>query len=159
VATIIHERIGSGRFQVALECTCASRHLRADHAISILALTGRTTRTSERILKNQLVLSRRHHRRIETPQGVCTIWRCGRTEDTSRVKDLSVGGLFIETKKICPVGATVELHFLVEDGEIRANATVRYVKPGSGLGLQFKSVHGEDHVRFATMVKRLLEPG
>jgi hypothetical protein len=74
------------------------------------------------------------------------------------VKDLSVGGLFIETKKVCPVGATVELHFLVEDGEIRANATVRYVKPGSGLGLQFKSVHSEDHVRFATMVKRLSEP-
>jgi len=39
-----------------------------------------------------------------------------------------VGGLFVETLKVCPVDATVELHFLVEDGEIRANATVRYVK-------------------------------
>ena len=56
------------------------------------------------------------------------IWRCGQTEDTSRVRDLSVGGLFIETRKVCPIGATVELHFLVQDGEIRANATVRYVK-------------------------------
>ena len=70
-----------------------------------------------------------------------------------------MGGLFIETKKVCPVGATVELHFLVEDGEIRANATVRYVKPGIGLGLQFKAVRSEDQVRFATMVKRLLESG
>jgi hypothetical protein len=41
-----------------------------------------------------------------------------------------VGGLFIETRKACTVGATVELHFLVEDGEIKANATVRYVKAG-----------------------------
>jgi hypothetical protein len=78
-------------------------------------------------------------------------------KDTSRVKDLSVGGLFIETRKACPVGATVELHFLVQDGEIRANATVRYVKAGSGLGLQFETVRGEDQARFATMVKRLMQ--
>jgi hypothetical protein len=70
-----------------------------------------------------------------------------------------VGGLFIETLKVCPVGATVELHFLVEDGEVRATATVRYVKAGSGLGLQFKTVCPEDQQRFATMIKRLLQPG
>ena len=85
-----------------------------------------------------------------------TYWRCGKTEDTSRVKDLSAGGLFIETKKTCPVGATVDLYFLVEDGEITASATVRYVKAGSGLGLQFKSVRSEDQKRFGSMVKRLL---
>ena len=72
------------------------------------------------------------------------------------MKDLSVGGVFLETKKTCPVGATVELYFLVQDGEIAANATVRYVKAGSGIGLQFKSVRGEDQASFATMVKRLL---
>ncbi len=68
-----------------------------------------------------------------------------------------MGGLFVETLKVCPVDATVELHFLVEDGEIRASATVRYVKAGSGLGLQFKSVRAEDQIRFATMIKRLLQ--
>jgi hypothetical protein len=71
---------------------------------------------------------------------------------------LSIGGLFLETLKVCPVDATVELHFLVEDGEITANATVRYVKAGSGLGLQFKTVRGEDRVRFETMIKRLSRP-
>jgi hypothetical protein len=35
---------------------------------------------------------------------------------------------------------------------------VRYVKTGSGLGLKFKSVRSEDHVRFATMIKRLVKP-
>jgi hypothetical protein len=108
-------------------------------------------------LTKNVLHSRRHHRRVETPEGVWAIWRCGRTEDTSRVRDLSVGGLFIETRKVCPVGATVELHFLVQDGEIRANATVRYVKAGSGLGLQFETVRGEDQSRFATMVKRLMQ--
>jgi len=70
-----------------------------------------------------------------------------------------VGGLFIETTKVCPVGATVELHFLVEDGEIRVKATVRYIKPGGGLGLQFKTVRSEDQARFATMIKRLIQSG
>ncbi len=86
------------------------------------------------------------------------MWRCGQTEDTSRVKDVSVGGLFIETKKVCPVDATVKLHFLVEDGEITADATVRYVRAGSGSGLKLKAVRSEDHVRFATMIKRLIQP-
>jgi hypothetical protein len=112
---------------------------------------------NERSLTKNILHSRRRHRRVETPQGVWAIWRCGRTEDTSRVKDLSVGGLFIETRKVCPIGATVELHFLVQDGEIRANATVRYVKTGSGLGLQFATVRSEDQTRFAKMVKRLMQ--
>jgi len=67
-----------------------------------------------------------------------------------------VGGLFIETRKVCAVDATVELHFLVEDGEIKANATVRYVKGGSGMGLQFKTVRGQDQACFAAMIKRLV---
>jgi hypothetical protein len=108
-------------------------------------------------LTKNVLHSRRHHRRVETPEGVWAIWRCGRTEDTSRVRDLSVGGLFIETRKVCPVGATVELHFLVQDGEVRASATVRYVRDGSGLGLQFETVRNEDQTRFATMVKRLMQ--
>jgi len=111
----------------------------------------------ERSLTKNVLHSRRHHRRVETPEGVWAFWRCGRTEDTSRVRDLSVGGLFIETRKVCPVGETVELHFLVQDGEIRANATVRYVKAESGLGLQFETVRNEDQTRFATMVKRLMQ--
>jgi hypothetical protein len=100
--------------------------------------------------------SRRRNRRVATPQGVWVVWRSGRTEDTSHVKDLSVGGLFIETLKVCPVDAIVKLHFLVEDGEITADATVRYVKAGSGLGLKFKTVRSEDQTRFATLIKRFI---
>ncbi len=66
-----------------------------------------------------------------------------------------MGGLLIETRKVCPIGATVELHFLVQDGEIRANASVRYVSTGSGLGLQLEIIRGEDQTRFTKMVKRL----
>ena len=108
-------------------------------------------------MKKQAVASRRHHERVETSQGVWVIWKCGRIEDTSRVRDVSVGGLFIETLKVCPVDASVKLHFLVEDGEITADATVRYVKSGSGLGLKFKCVRSEDQLRFAIMIRRLIK--
>lgn len=108
-------------------------------------------------MKKHVLKSRRHHKRVETPEGVWVLWKCGRAEDTSRVRDLGVGGLFIETKKACPIDATVELHFLVQDGEIRASATVRFVTAGSGMGLQFKTVRSEDQQRFAAMVKRLIQ--
>ncbi len=68
-----------------------------------------------------------------------------------------MGGVFLETQKVCPVDATVELNFLVQDGEIKATASVRYVQAGSGLGLQFKAIRSEDQGRFAKMVKRLLQ--
>lgn len=109
-------------------------------------------------MKKPVLHSRRHSKRVETPEGVWVLWRCGRTEDTSRVKDLSVGGLFIETSKACPVDTTVELHFLVEDGEVRATAIVKYVLPGKGLGLQFKAIRHEDQTRFSAMIKRLFQP-
>ena len=109
-------------------------------------------------MKKQALHSRRHGKRVETPHGVWVLWKCGRTEDTSRVRNLSAGGLFIETSKTCAIDATVELHFLVEDGEVRATATVRYVLPGSGLGLQFKAIRHEDQARFSIMIKRLFQP-
>ena len=84
----------------------------------------------EHIVKKQAVASRRQHERVETPQGVWVIWKCGRVEDTSRVRDVSVGGLFIETLKVCPIDATVKLHFLEEDGEITADATVGTLRTG-----------------------------
>jgi PilZ domain len=110
-------------------------------------------------LKKSVLHSRRRHKRVETPDGIWVFWRCGRAEDTSKVEDLSVGGLFIETSRVCPIGATVDLHFLVEDGAIKASAAVRYVRAGKGLGLQFETVRGEDQVRFASMIKRILQPG
>lgn len=77
-------------------------------------------------------------------------------EDTSKVRDLSMGGLFVETFKMCPVDSTVDLHFLVEEGEVRASATVRHVSAGSGFGLQFKTVRSEDQERFSSMIRRIV---
>jgi hypothetical protein len=39
-----------------------------------------------------------------------------------------------------------------------ANAIVRYVKDGLGIGLQFKTVRREHQARFSTMMKRIIQP-
>ena len=140
--------------------TLDSRSASADGCVSKFwsARRGRAASSTPRGRRTLPVIakSRRHHKRIETPEGVWVLWKCGRTEDTSRVKDLGVGGLFIETKKVCPVDATVELHFLVQDGEIRASATVRFITQGVGMGVQFKTIRSEDQQRFAAMIRRII---
>ena len=47
-----------------------------------------------RVMKKRVLHSRREHKRVDNPQGVWVYWRCGRSEDTSRVRDISVGYSF-----------------------------------------------------------------
>jgi c-di-GMP-binding flagellar brake protein YcgR len=108
-------------------------------------------------VKKKTLHSRRQHKRVDNPESVWVYWRCGRSEDTSRVRDISIGGVFVETKKTLPIDADVELNFLVVDGGILAKAAVRYVLPGVGVGLQFKNVRTEDQPQFESMMKRVIQ--
>jgi hypothetical protein len=109
----------------------------------------------QHFLAGQSIPSRRHYPRIESPQGAWVYWGSGGLEDTSRVRDLSLGGLCLVTRRTRPVGATIKLDFLVEQGTIRADAVVRYAKPGHGMGLRFTSVRSEDRSRLAELVNDL----
>ena len=84
--------------------------------------------------------SRRLSSRVESKNDVWVYWEGSGDRDLSRVMDLSIGGLFIQTPKPKRIGSTTNLHFLVQEGQIRADASVRHVKPGGGLGLKFKAV-------------------
>lgn len=84
-------------------------------------------------------------------------WGSTGYDDTSRVRDLSLGGLFVQTRKLKSVGAKTSIDFLVEEGQIRAEAVVRHVHPGSGLGLEFTAVREEDRPRLAELMQRLRE--
>ena len=99
--------------------------------------------------------SRRFNSRIETPGGVWVYWRCGGVDDTSRVRNLSVGGLFIETRKPTVVGTKAKVEFLVQEGQIRAEAVVRYVRTGHGLGLKFTALSDGDRPHLAALLSRL----
>lgn len=99
--------------------------------------------------------ARRIHSRVESLAGVYVYWRATGDEDVAPVRNLSLGGLFIETNTPTVPGVPAKLHFLVEEGQIRADAVVRHAMPGRGLGLKFTSVRNEDRQRLAELMKRL----
>ena len=112
-------------------------------------------RVDKRFLASQSIPSRRHYPRVEMPQGVRVYWHCKGLADTSRVRDLSMRGLFVQTEQVRDVGAPIRLDFLVQDGQIRAEAVVRHLKPGRGLGLKFIALTEEDGPRLTALMTRL----
>jgi hypothetical protein len=98
---------------------------------------------------------RRISSRVESKNDVWVYWEGSGDRDLSRVKDLSIGGLFIETPRPKRIGSTTNLHFLVQEGQIRADAVVRHVKPGDGLGLKFTTVNEKDRHNLAALMRRL----
>jgi PilZ domain-containing protein len=82
------------------------------------------------MLKNTALPSRRFTSRVETPPNVWVDWPCAGIEDISRVGNISLGGLFIETRASKGLGSTVKLEFLVQEGQIRADGVVKRVDPG-----------------------------
>ena len=57
--------------------------------------------------------SRRLNSPVEAKNSMWVYWECNGDRDVSRVKDMGVGGLFIETPRIKRVGAATNLLFLV----------------------------------------------
>jgi PilZ domain len=98
----------------------------------------------------------RRYPRISTPKGVWVSWQHDASQNVSRVRDLNIGGLFIETETPPPVGASITLLFSVPEGEIRSSALVRNVTPGEGMGVQFVAMSQEHAVRLQTLFTRLL---
>jgi PilZ domain len=82
-------------------------------------------------------------------------WKCHGQEDVSRVRDMSMGGLFIETPEARAEGVQARLHFLVQEGQIRAEAVVRHTQFGKGLGLKFTALSGQDRPKLAALLTRL----
>ena len=99
--------------------------------------------------------SRRKALRVDTPEGVRVYWSCPKRSDVSRTRNLSFGGVFIETPKPQPVGAKAEIDFLVEEGQIRTEAVVRHVESARGMGLQFTGVAQEDRPHLGALLTRL----
>jgi len=106
-------------------------------------------------LKHRIAPGRRRYKRVETRQGVSVYWGCENLEDTARVRDLSLGGLFVATREALAVGATLWLDFLVQEGAIRAAGVVRHAEPGRGMGLKLTSVRSEDLQHLVELVNRL----
>ena len=107
------------------------------------------------MLQNVSTPSRRFNSRIAAMQDVWVCWQCNGREDVSRVRDLSLGGLFLETSTLRAIGSSLKVDFLVSEGQIRADAVIRHVTPGRGLGLKFTAVTEQDRRKFAALMRRL----
>ena len=92
--------------------------------------------------------------RVEARE-VLVYWSSVGRNDVLRVGNLSLGGMFVETRKPQPVGVMAQIHFLVEEGQIRIKAIVRHVKHSTGMGLEFIAVAHEDRPRLAALLTRL----
>src|SRR5438270_13071986 len=99
--------------------------------------------------------SRRVNSRISVRQEVWVCWQCNGHDDVSRVRDLSLGGLFLETQSSRAIGASSKIDFLVDEGQIRADAVVRHTLPGRGLGLKLTGLTEQDRHNFALLLRRL----
>jgi hypothetical protein len=98
---------------------------------------------------------RRRSSRFPAPDYVYVYWRGDGTDDVSKVRDLSVGGLFLSTFRRQRDGAKLKMEFLVQEGQIRAEAVVKRWEARNGLGLRFTAISDEDRHRLAALLARL----
>ena len=107
------------------------------------------------MLQPTLSFSKRSHSRIKPSEDIWVYWRCGERADVSRVQDISLGGLFVEEAKLWLLGSSAEVDFLVQEGQIRAEAVVKHVESGRGLGLKFIALHDQDRPHLIALMQRL----
>jgi hypothetical protein len=84
-------------------------------------------------------------------------WQGGGMRCVSRIRTLGMGGVFITTPNPPPVGTILRLVFQVPGGDVHARGTVANVKPGKGMGIEFKGMAGEERARLARLLRRLLQ--
>ena len=88
-------------------------------------------------------------------QEVWVCWHCNGRDEVSRVHNIGAGGLFLETRVQRAVGTVAKLDFLVSEGQIRADAMIRHVRPGHGLGVKFTALAEQDRRKLAVLMRRL----
>jgi len=113
---------------------------------------------AEEALAQTVIYSRRVTPRAEADDSVYAFWYCDGRGNLSHVRNLNLGGTFIETPVQKDLGTSVELYFLVSEGQIRAKAMVRHAEPGHGLGLKFTALNDEDRLHFGANETSVLGP-
>jgi hypothetical protein len=98
----------------------------------------------------------RRHERISLPQGMSVTWYGSGQQQVSRVKTLSLGGLFLCGANTLRVGTDLTLVFEVPGGMVLAEAVVRNIVPGEGMGVEFTKMNPENRVLLEELLKRLL---
>lgn len=98
----------------------------------------------------------RRYPRVSLPKGMPVSWHGTDLQLFSRVKTIGMGGLFIAAPNPPPVGTKVRLAFEVPGGSVRAEAVVRNIAPGEGLGVEFLRMDLKDKLLLQRLMNRLL---
>ena len=61
-------------------------------------------------------------------------------------KDISLGGLYMNTQTVVPEGALLTLRIPLGENQVVVNAEVVYSNPGRGLGVRFQGLSEKDRV-------------
>jgi hypothetical protein len=72
----------------------------------------------------------------------------------SRASDLSATGAFINTADPLPSGTMIGIRLEAPGREISAQAVVRRVIPGEGMGVEFQSMPADDRARLEAMLRQ-----
>jgi hypothetical protein len=100
----------------------------------------------------------RRYPRISLPKGMNVSWHGGHCDLQlfSRVQTLGMGGLSISTPNPPPVGTKLRLVFEVPGGSVRAEAIVRDIVSGDGIGAEFTRMDLGGRLLLRKLVNRLL---
>jgi hypothetical protein len=98
----------------------------------------------------------RRYQRISLPKGMEVTWYGSGDQQVSRVKSMGLGGLFLTGSRVKPVGTNLKLVFEVLGGMVFADAVVRHVVPGDGMGVEFTRISPQDKALLAQLLERLL---
>ena len=82
-------------------------------------------------------------------------WQSDGTRHVSRVRDLSAGGVFIQTTVGIAIGKELELLFALPEGETRVTGIVRYADGTNGIGVEFTTMGSGDRLRVDQLLRRL----
>ena len=74
---------------------------------------------------------------------------------TGLAKDISIGGMFVESTEVVPFGTEVTIvgHFAGTKADLRLPAIVRWAKP-DGFGVQFGSLSARETHAISLLLKR-----
>lgn len=101
------------------------------------------------------VPSRRRTTRLPATRDVWVYWECGGIGDVSHVRDLSTGGIFIETAWRRTKGELAKVHFLVQEGQISLDSVVAQTQQAKGLGLKFQTMATKDISKLGLLLERV----
>jgi len=107
-------------------------------------------------MTDEAIRKKRKYARISLPKGMRVVWHGGDLQLFSRVRTLSMGGLFISVPDPPSVGTKLRLSFEVPGGNVNAEAVVRNIVRGEGMGVEFTKLRLKDRLLLQMLLKRLL---